>query len=190
MDAKTIMHTDEPSPELLAWPSCIDLRGLPVKQPPAKQPPTPSLEAIPTKAIPTHLPLGLMNKAAPTKACPRCGGLPTGPVLAKPPPAIPPILAATPGKSPPPSRNMALHVHNLAQTIIATTLPEVEQGPTRMVVHQRMSPEQAPPTPGSARPPHPSLEACLAEMSVMSADEIDRRVADLSPFSEETESEG
>ena len=180
MDAKTIMHTDEPSPELLAWPSCIDLRGLPVKQPPAKQPPTPSLVAIPTKAIPTHLPLGLMNKAAPTKACPRCGGLPTGPVLAKPPPAIPPILAATPGKSPPPSRNMALHVHNLAQTTIATSWPEVEQ---------RMSPILAA-TPGSARPPHPSLAACLAEMSVMSADEIDRRVADLSPFSEETESEG
>ena len=164
MDAKTIMHTDEPSPELLAWP----------EQPPAKQPPTPSLEAIPTKAIPTHLPLGLT-----TKACPRCGGLPTGPVLAKAPPPHP-ILAATIGKSPPPSSNMALHVHNLAQTTIATSWPEVEQ---------RMSPI-LPATPGSARPPHPSLAACLAEMSVMSADEIDRRVADLSPFSEETESEG
>ena len=175
MDAKTIMHTDEPSPELLAWP----------EQPPAKQPPTPSLEAIPTKAIPTHLPLGLMNKAAPTKACPRCGGLPTGPVLAKAPPPHP-ILAATIGKSPPPSHNMALHVQ--------TGLP-----PTKKSKKMKSNMEEADRAQGfllPARgqpgriPPHPSLAACLAEMSVMSADEIDRRVADLSPFSEETESEG
>ena len=147
MDAKTIMHTDEPSPELLAWP----------EQPPAKHPPA--------KQAPTQLPLGLMTKPAPL---------------------APPILAATIGKSPPPSHNMALHVQ--------PGLP-----PTKKSKKMKSNMEEADRAQGfllPARgqpgriPPHPSLAACLAEMSVMSSDEIDRRVADLSPFSEETESEG
>ena len=203
------MHTEEPSPELLAWPLAP---AIPVK----KQPPT--------------LPLGLMTKAPPPLY---------GPIEAKLPPPIRSIdLRGIPGKRPPPSLNAVvnrggqsispLHVHNVAQDINANgwppLAPEVELPPTISPTKWRpsakagasdpkahsqlmplskcgvvaMRPELAPPcndpqnvrVPGDEWPPHPSLLECITKMSLMSDDERKLMVEQLSPFSEESESEG
>ena len=202
------MHTEEPSPELLAWPLG---------------------PAIPWKEPPPTLPLGLMTKAAP-----RARALPLyGPIEAKLPPPRPTYVAAIPGKSPPPSPNAVvnrdgqsippLHVHNVAQDINANgwppLAPEVELPPTIPPPKWRpsakagasdpkahsqlmplskcgvvaMRPELAPPcndpqnvrVPGDERPPHPSLLECITKMSLMSDDEYKLTVEQLSPLSEE-----
>ena len=113
MDA--MMHTEEPSPELLAWPLG---------------------PAIPRKEPPTTLPLGLM-----TKAKPRARVLPLyGPIEAKLPPPRTTYLAAIPGKSPPPSPNAVmnrdgqsippLHAQNINTNDWPPLAPEVELPPT------------------------------------------------------------
>ena len=204
-----MMNTEEPSPELLAWPD------IPWKQPPAAKPPTVS-------------PLGLMTKAAPKAIV-----FPLyGPLEAKMPPPRPTYVAAIPGKSPPPSPNAVvnrdgqsippLHVHNVAQNINANDwpplAPEVELPPTIPPPKWRpsakagasdpkahsqlmslpkcgvvaMGPQLAPPCndPQNVGVPGDELLKCITKMSLMSDDERKLLVEQLSPFSEESESEG
>ena len=198
------MHTEEPSPELLAWPLA---------------------PLIPLEKAPPTLPLGLMKKAPPT--------LPLKKAPPKLPPPIRSIdLRGIPGKAPPPSLNAVvnrggqsippLHVHNVAQNIYANDwpplAPEVELPPTipppkwrpsakpgasDPKVHSQlmplpkcgvvaMGPQFAPPCndPQNVGDPGDELFKCITKMSLMSDDERKLLVEQLSPFSEESESEG
>ena len=171
------MHTEEPSPELLAWPLAP---AIPVK----KQPPT--------------LPLGLMTKAPPPLY---------GPIEAKLPPPIRSIdLRGIPGKRPPPSLNAVVNRdgQSIAQNINANDwpplAPEVELPPTIPPPKWRPSakPGASDPKAHSQLMPLPKcgvvasdeLLKCVTKMSLMSDDERKLMVEQLSPFSEESESEG
>ena len=75
-------NTNEPSPELLAWPWRVEEGG--------------------RKCPPGVLPLGLLMKSPPLT---KPGVVIHGPIQMKEPPPRCTIVPATPGKSPPPSRN-------------------------------------------------------------------------------------
>ena len=182
------MHTEEPSPELLAWPLG---------------------PAIPRKEPPTTLPLGLM-----TKAKPRARVLPLyGPIEAKLPPPRTTYLAAIPGKSPPPSPNAVLnrdgqsipplHAQNINANDWPPLAPEVELPPTipppkwrpsakagasdPKAHSQRMGPQLAPPCndPQNVRVPGDELLKSITKIWLMSDDEMKLLVEQLSPLSEE-----
>ena len=168
------MHTEEPSPELLAWPLAP---AIPVK----KQPPT--------------LPLGLMTKAPPPLY---------GPIEAKLPPPIRSIdLRGIPAKRPPPPLNVV--VNRDGQSILPPpkSRPSAKPGASDPKAHSQlmplpkcgvvaMGPQLAPPCndPQNVGVPGDELLKCITKMSLMSDDERKLLVEQLSPFSEESESEG
>ena len=150
------MHTEEPSPELLAWPLAP---AIPVK----KQPPT--------------LPLGLMTKAPPPLY---------GPIEAKLPPPIRSIdLRGIPAKRPPPPLNVVVNLDGQSILPPPKSRSSAKPGASDPKAHSQLMP-----LPKCGVVASDELLKCITKMSLMSDDERKLMVEQLSPFSEESESEG
>ena len=162
------MHTEETSAELLAWPFA---------------------PAIPAKKGPPNLPLGLMLKAPP----PLYGPLPAGSSrMEAPPPLYGPIeakpaphLRDNPPKRPPPPLNDVVNLDGQSILPPPKSRSSAKPGASDPKAHsQQMH------LPKCGVLESDELLKCVTKMSLMSDDERKLMVEQLSPFSEESESEG
>ena len=150
------MHTEEPSPELLAWPLA---------------------PLIPLKKPPPTLPLGLMTKAPPPLY---------GPIEAKLPPPIRSIdLRGIPAKRPPPPLNDVVNLDGQSILPPPKSRSSAKPGASDPKAHSQLMP-----LPKCGVVASDELLKCITKMSLMSDDERKLMVEQLSPFSEESESEG